>query len=229
MPLQPIARPTTKEEFVYNVLRAAILRCELLPGERLVMDRLSHELGTSPIPIRSALGRLQAEGLVAITPHTGAMVSPIPRDTIAELFTLLAALESIVMRLLAPKITPSEIETLLDLVNNMDGALAAEDSQAWSDGDFDFHTTMAAQAGMALLFDFTTRTMESWLRLSRCHFSQAGPQRMVQAQAEHRQMINLLAQHNGPALGTLVVDHNRLTLQAYQALMTADGVGDQPG
>ena len=67
----------TKEEYVYNTLRTAIMRCELAPGKKLVIDNLSTELGVSPIPIRGALQRLQAEGLVEITPHTGAVVSEI--------------------------------------------------------------------------------------------------------------------------------------------------------
>lgn len=67
----------TKEEYAYDTLRAAIGHCNLRPGEKLVIDSLSLELDISPIPIRVALQRLQAEGLVEIKPHTGAIVSPI--------------------------------------------------------------------------------------------------------------------------------------------------------
>ena len=218
---QPFTRPTTKEQYVYNVLREAIMSCELRPGQKLIMDRLSDELGTSPIPIRSALQRLQAEGLVTITPHTGAAVAPVSRDTIAEIFTLSAALESIVARLLAPKISPTELETLRAIVTEMDVALAGEDGQAWATLDFDFHIAMANLSGMFLLAEFAIRTQESWLRLSRCYFSQAGPLRMDQAQAEHHQMLSLLTQRDGPALEALVVAHNRLSLQAYQAVYQA--------
>jgi DNA-binding GntR family transcriptional regulator len=213
--LPPYTRPTTKEEYVYAVLREGILSCELRPGQKLIIDRLSDDLGTSPIPIRAALQRLQAEGLVTITPHTGAAVSTVSPDAIAEIFTLSAALESIVMRLLAPKISASDLEKLRAIVAEIDGALAAEDGRAYSSLDFDFHTAMGGLSGTTLLADFVRRTQETWLRLSRCHFSQAGPQRMVQAQAEHRQMLDLLAQRNGPALEALVVQHNRLALQAY--------------
>ena len=76
----------TKEEYVYDTLRAAIMRCELKPGKKLVMDNLSVELDVSPIPIRGALQRLQAEGLVEIIPHTGAVVSAISPDTVNEIF-----------------------------------------------------------------------------------------------------------------------------------------------
>jgi DNA-binding GntR family transcriptional regulator len=216
--MPPFTRPTTKEEYVYNVLRAEILSCERQPGQKLVMDRLSEELGTSPIPIRGALQRLQAEGLVTITPHTGAAVSSVPPDSIAEIFTLTAALESIVVRLLIAKISPNDLERLQAIVDEMDVALTSADGQTWSSLDFDFHTAMAGLTGTLLLTDFVTRTQETWLRLKRCYYSQAGLQRMVQAQAEHRQMITLLAQRNGPALEALIVEHNRLSLQAYKSL-----------
>jgi DNA-binding GntR family transcriptional regulator len=221
--MPPFNRPITKEEYVYNVLREEILSCARRPGQKLVIDRLSGQMGTSPIPIRAALQRLQAEGLVAITPHTGATVSPVSPDSIAEIFTLSAALESIVMRLLISKISLTDLGRLRAIVAEMDGALAAEDGQAWSTLDFEFHIAMAGLSGTTLLADFITRTQETWLRLSRCYFSPAGPpQRMAQAQAEHQQMLTLLAQRNGPALEALVVEHNRQALQAYQILFAAE-------
>ena len=120
------------------------------------------------------------------------------------------------MRVLVAKITPAGLDTLRAIVADLDAALAAGDGQAWSTLDVDFHITLARLSGMALLTTFATRTQEAWLRLSRCHFSQAGPQRMTQAQAEHHQLLTLLAQRNGPALEALIVQHNRLSLQAYQ-------------
>ena len=45
----------TKQEFVYRTLREAILRCELQPGERLVIDDLARRLNVSIIPVREAL------------------------------------------------------------------------------------------------------------------------------------------------------------------------------
>ena len=65
MPLAASNRDTrhrTKQEFVYRTLRAAIIRCELPPGERLVIDDLARQLAVSAIPVREALQLLQSEG-----------------------------------------------------------------------------------------------------------------------------------------------------------------------
>jgi len=216
----PLPQPVTKEEYVYDVLRNAILDCELRPGARLVMDKLSEELGTSPIPIRGALQRLQSEGLVEITPHTGAAVAELSPSAITELFTLAAALDSIVMRVLATSITAPGLEQLQQIITGLDEALASAGDGSWASLDLAFHSILANLTGMPLLAEFANRTQESWYRLFNCYFSQAGPLRMEEAQVEHKRMVALLTERNGPALEALAVEHHRLTLQAYQAAYT---------
>ena len=73
-------RHRTKQEFVYETLREAIMRCELGPGRRLVIDELARQLEVSAIPVREALQLLQSEGLVTNVPHVGATVSPVSRE-----------------------------------------------------------------------------------------------------------------------------------------------------
>src|SRR5512137_2033776 len=97
-------RHRTKEDYAYAVLRAAILRCEMKPGDRLVIDTLSTQLGISPIPIRAALQRLQAQGLVEITPHTGAVVSEIPLGNIEQVSLVLERLELMGFEFAAPRV-----------------------------------------------------------------------------------------------------------------------------
>ncbi|MCB0153460.1 MAG: GntR family transcriptional regulator [Anaerolineae bacterium] len=112
----------TKEEYVYDTLRIAIMHCELAPGQKLVIDSLSETLGVSPIPVRSALQRLQAEGLVLITPHTGTHVSEISPETVNEIFMLLESLETIAFSVAAAKVTDSDILHLQHLITEMAAA-----------------------------------------------------------------------------------------------------------
>ena len=83
----------TKQEFVYRTLRDAILRCELQPGERLVIDDLARRLNVSIIPVREALQLLQAESLVQVVPHVGTSVAPVSRASIIDVFAVLEGLE----------------------------------------------------------------------------------------------------------------------------------------
>ena len=110
------ARPRTKQEFVYQTLRSAIMRCEIAPGERLVIDDLARRLEVSIIPVREALQLLQSEGLIANIPHVGATVAPVTRESILDVFTLLEGLGTVATRLVAERGNPVELDMLAELV-----------------------------------------------------------------------------------------------------------------
>ncbi|HBY08974.1 MAG TPA: hypothetical protein DEH22_14795 [Chloroflexi bacterium] len=224
--LIPPKQYQTKEEYVYDVLRSSILNCDLKPGEKLVMDRLSEELGTSPIPLRSALQRLQSEGLVEITPHSGAAVSSISISEITEIFALLETLERTAYRVAAQRATDDELQRIDELVTRMDGAAQIQNTRLWSELNTAFHLRIAEITGMKLLIEYTRRTLDQWIRLSRCYFAQIGSLRMEQAQAEHRQILAWLQQQNLESLEQMAIQHNRLALQAYQELIVSEQISD---
>src|SRR5437762_3044963 len=114
------ARHRTKQEFVYRTLRDAIVKCELAPGERLVIDDLARRLEVSSIPVREALQLLQSEGLVVAVPHVGATVAPISRESIAEVFTVMEGLEIVATRAAAHRARPEDLDALEEIVRQMD-------------------------------------------------------------------------------------------------------------
>src|SRR5437867_6145149 len=126
-------RHRTKQEFVYKTLREAIIRCELPPGERLVIDDLARRLAVSAIPVREALQLLQSEGLVVNVPHVGATVAAISRESILEVFTVMEGLEIVATRSAAQRSTDADLEALGGIVEAMDRALAAGAPEQWAD------------------------------------------------------------------------------------------------
>ena len=68
--------PTTKQQRVYDTLRERILSGAYGPGFRLVIDAVAAEVGVSTVPVREAIRRLEAEGLVIYRPNVGAQVAP---------------------------------------------------------------------------------------------------------------------------------------------------------
>ena len=209
----------TKEEYVYDTLRTAITRCELKPGEKLVIDNLSSELGVSPIPIRGALQRLHAEGLVEITPHTGARVSEISLDTVNEIFLLLGSLETVAMSVAASKATKDDIIRLKQLVDEMSEALQAGNTDYWYDLNNQFHLTMAQITGMKMLLRFTSRALGSRDRLRHFYLDSFISSRMSEAHTEHYQMVELLEARDTEGLINLVAQHNQSAKEAYQKLI----------
>ena len=201
-------KPRTKEEYAYDVLRTAILRCELEPGEKLVLDNLSEKMGVSPIPLRGALQRLQSEGLVEIKPHTGAIVSELLPADIEQVSLLLERLENLSFEVAAHKVTDADIVRLHKLVEEMASALAAEDSERWSELNVEFHRSIAHITSMKLLVEFTNRALDNWTRLRRWYLQQIILQ-LPLALAEHRQMVELLALRDTSGLAELVIQHNQ--------------------
>src|SRR5580700_645302 len=105
-----------------NELRDRILTGRLRPGDRLDLDVLSTEFGTSRTPIREALLELSYEGLVAITPRSGiAVIGITPQDAVDN-FAVLAALAGKAAEMATARITPEELAELRVLAGAIDGA-----------------------------------------------------------------------------------------------------------
>ncbi len=108
------------EEVVTTALRDAILSGELRPGERLLQEQLADQLRVSRIPLRDALRRLEAEGLVRIGPRRGAEVASLSRADVIELYDLRIALEPELMRRAVSALEPADIKRLVDMSEQMD-------------------------------------------------------------------------------------------------------------
>src|SRR5688500_4532849 len=78
----------TKQELVYRNLRDAIMRCELAPGQRLVIDELARRLNVSAIPVREPLHLLSSERLVVNVPYVSATVAAIAPESVHDVFTV---------------------------------------------------------------------------------------------------------------------------------------------
>src|SRR5438445_13757943 len=89
---------------VYEYLREEILSERLQPGTELQEVALSEELGVSRGPIREAIGRLAAEGLVTVRPRRGALVRSLAKHEFAELYQVREALDMMAVRLAVPKL-----------------------------------------------------------------------------------------------------------------------------
>jgi GntR family transcriptional regulator, carbon starvation induced regulator len=85
-------------EQVYRQLRAAIVRCEYEPGERLRVEELTRRLGVSNSPVREALNRLSEQGLVRSIENRGFRVAPLTADGVADLVRVRVLVETEALR-----------------------------------------------------------------------------------------------------------------------------------
>jgi DNA-binding GntR family transcriptional regulator len=226
----PIALPKesrhrTKQEFAYQTLRDAIMRCELQPSERLVIDDLARRLNVSIIPVREAIQILQSEGLVVTVPHAGATVAPISRQSIQDVFTVLEGLEVVATRLVAERRNTSELNALGSLVADMDKAVDAKRYAQWAGLNTEFHLMIGALPGLPMLREMTERMLARWGRIRRFYFRGVLVARAEQAQQEHRDILESMRVRDLGKLEKLMRQHNRGALESYMNYL--DGQTEQ--
>lgn len=132
----------TATEQVYEHVRESIRTGALQPGERIDQASLSRQFGTSIVPVREALARLQSSGLVQIVAHRGAFVVPMSRDELIDICSTRELLEELAARLSAPNLTDADLEELERLLYAMRAAAADADYQALFDLNRRFHLTI---------------------------------------------------------------------------------------
>src|SRR3954466_184150 len=103
---------TTKADDIALVIEEAIVSGELAPGTVLRQEQLSEQFNVSRTPIREALRRLAALGLVSFVPNRGVRVRTISRDELHEAFLVRAELEGLATEVAATKFTPEGLAKL---------------------------------------------------------------------------------------------------------------------
>ncbi len=102
-------------EAAYRTIRAGIIEGRYAAGQRLTGETLAQASGVSRTPIREALRRLQAEGLVRMVPNQGATVTGWSAADIAQMFGLRVVLESHAAELATPCLTEAQIDRISQL------------------------------------------------------------------------------------------------------------------
>jgi DNA-binding GntR family transcriptional regulator len=140
-----IARPLdnrTLWEQVRDRLREDILAGRLEPGAELSEVALAREFGTSRGPLREALGRLAAEGLVTVTPRRGAVVTQLSRQEFIDAYQVREALETLAVRLAVPLLSDAEVAHLRELCELMARAAREDEVRLFFDTNNTFHEAL---------------------------------------------------------------------------------------
>ena len=103
---------STKADEIAVVLEEEIVSGELPPGTVLRQEQLSERFAVSRTPIREALRRLAALGLVSFVPNRGVRVRTLSHEELREAFLVRAELESLATELAAPRMTEEDLAEL---------------------------------------------------------------------------------------------------------------------
>ena len=140
-------------EFVYGRLRAALMRAEFAPHQRLKVRDLAQQMGTSETPVREALFQLAHEGAIEIKPRYYIRVRRLTLAEYTEIKDIRLNLEPLAAERALPFITEADIDTLsTEHVRLMD-AEASGDWRTALQANFDFHFGLYRRSNMPTLID----------------------------------------------------------------------------
>lgn len=131
----------------YQALRRAIRDLRLTPGQMVLEKEAAGALGISRTPVREALVRLEAEGLLRLVPRHGFVVTPLEPQSLGEIYEILEGLEAVAVDLAAGRTTPAQLGELDASIAAQASALERDDLVAWLAADDRFHALVLEMSG----------------------------------------------------------------------------------
>jgi DNA-binding GntR family transcriptional regulator len=207
---------------VTSSLRQAIIGGIYPPGQWIRQEDLARELGTSRLPVREALRRLENEGLVVIVPHASARVTSLDLAEFLELYKIREVLEPLAIAESARNMTSEHFSRVRGLYDTLAAMNIGDDPAAWMEVDKDFHLATFAAAEMPRLLDLVEGYWNRTQRYRLAYLSVIhGGRRDGLIGDEHRLILNALERCDGESARSLQELHlrqTRMTLAAQSEL-----------
>jgi len=197
-------------------LRRRILDGSYPGGRPLRQDALAEEFRISRIPVREALLQLEAEGLVRILPHRGAIVSELSIEEIEDIFELRALLEPRLLRRSVPRLGREDFEALRAILDEYSAELRAGNAARWGELNTAFHLRLYAHAGRPRSLALVANLLRDCDRHTRLQLSQTDGR--GRAEREHAELVALCETgdvRRAAALLKAHIEHVRDALVAF--------------
>jgi GntR family transcriptional regulator, carbon starvation induced regulator len=206
-------------------LRSDIIACRLMPNERLRVETLRERYGMGASPIREALMRLEAEGLVELEQNKGFRVSEVSRENLLDLMRTRIEIETIALRWSLEKGGVDWEASLLSAFHRLsrqskiDPANPDAISEAWSKEHANFHSALVSACGSPTLLSIRSRLFEQADRYVALSIMSSGPLR--DDVTEHKQLMRAALNRELDKTLELNRVHINRTLDKVSASLTA--------
>ncbi len=200
-PLRLEPRPSARD-LVVDLLRKAILKGQMRPGQRLPEEEVARQLNVSRMPVREAFGILETEGLLQRLPNRGVVVAELSLEEVEEVFRLRSLLEGAAAEHAARRMDESQRERMAALAREFRRRAERDESAGVSALYLEFHSLVWAAAG---------RTLGSLCQILYQRFpkdmAQVRPVRGAQIAREHQALVEALVQRDPVGAGEAMRRH----------------------
>ncbi|GAA4080894.1 GntR family transcriptional regulator [Actinomadura miaoliensis] len=198
---QPIPRPEPLREAVYARIVDLILNGHYPPGAALTEASLSRALDVSRTPVREALLRLEAEGVLSSSLARGFTVRPLVRREVVELYPILGSLEALAVRTARP-LDPATLDALRETFGEL--ARCTDPVRRWR-LDTEAHGALVAASGNGHLMTFVRRLRTNVSRYELTYMREA-PSR-EDADRQHVEIVDALAACDPSTAAAILEQH----------------------
>ena len=208
-------------DVIFETLRKAIVSGDIKPGERLMEVSLANQMGVSRTPVREAIRRLEAEGLVTMIPRKGTHVSELSVKDIMDVLEVRTVLDKLATDLAAKRMQPSQLKALENAhkqyiacveKNNMEGAIKK---------DVEFHDIIYASSGNPRLIAVAGSLREHIYRFRVIYLS-GGDLVAENVLNEHEEILAALKEAQSDTASILAEKHIRNQMETIIKTVTED-------
>lgn len=222
-------RAITKQslpDVIANDLRERILSGELAEGETIRQEALAEEYDVSRMPIREALKRLNAEGLVQWANNRGGSVTKHSLDEIGEIFDLRILIEVDLFRRAIPNMGPREFARCDEILKQMEASYDENDVGKWGILNYQYHSALYAASQRKLTNELLDRVNLQSDRYVRMHLSVM--KQREPAKKEHRDLLRLAREGNVDKACEVLTQHIRRTKEQLLEMIASKRGTDEP-
>lgn len=207
--LSPKSSSHLLKEHAYTQIKRSILNGSLPPLTLLSERQMAQSLGMSKTPIQSAISRLEIEGFITISPQQGIFVRDLRVDEIADQYEIRLALESFILKNLAGKLNPDQINKVEANLEEQQRNLKTKDVELAVSLDADFHSLFCDFLGNREIIR-TLDNLRDKIRRVISRVFQSNPERWQQSFKEHCNIFESAREGNPAKVKKAIQDHLEL-------------------
>lgn len=207
-------------DVIFETLRKAIVSGDIKPGERLMEVSLADQMGVSRTPVREAIRRLEAEGLVTMIPRKGTHVSELSVKDIMDVLEVRTVLDKLATDLAAKRMQPAQLKALESVHKQYISCVEKENMEGAVKKDVEFHDIIYSASGNPRLVAVAGSLREHIYRFRVIYMS--GSLIAENVLNEHEEILTALKDAQNNIASNLAEKHIRNQMETIIKTVTED-------